>query len=107
MIDPVLEVAILHVIPGEQAAFEAAFGKAQDIIASMDGYLGNELQRCLEQPNQYVLLVRWRTLEDHTIGFRQSAEYGQWKALLHHFYDPFPVVEHYTPVYQGGKDEPR
>ena len=107
MTDPVLEVAILHVIPGEEAAFEATFGKAQDIIASMDGYLGHELQRCLEQPNQYVLLVRWRTLEDHTIGFRQSAEYGQWKALLHHFYDPFPVVEHYTPIYQGGKDEPR
>lgn len=106
MSDAVLEVAILHVIPGKQADFEAAFAQAQVIIASMDGYLGHELQRCLEQPNHYVLLVRWRSLEDHTVGFRQSAEYEQWKALLHHFYDPFPMVEHYVPVYKGGNDEP-
>lgn len=107
MTDAVLEVAILHVIAGQREAFEAAFAEAQSIISSMDGYLGHELQRCLEHSNQYVLLVRWRSLDDHTTGFRQSAEYGRWKALLHHFYDPFPVVEHYAPVYQGGKHEPQ
>lgn len=99
MSEPILEVAILDVIPGQEPAFEEAFATAQQIIASIPGYLSHELQRCLENPNRYILLVQWRTLEDHTVGFRGSAEYQQWKALLHHFYDPFPVVEHFTNVF--------
>lgn len=94
----ILEVAILDVIPGQTDAFEVAFGKAQSIIASMKGYVSHELQRCVETESRYVLLVRWETLEDHTVGFRESTEYQEWKALLHHFYDPFPVVEHYEPI---------
>ena len=94
----ILEVAPLKIRPGEAAKFEAAFGEAQAIIASMEGYLSHELNRCLEQPDQYVLLVRWKTLEDHEIGFRQSAQYQEWKRLLHHFYDPFPTVMHYVAV---------
>ena len=101
MADGVLEVAILNVVPGQEAAFELAFAEAKSIIASMPGFLGHELQRCIETPNQYVLLVRWRNLEDHTVGFRQSDEYQRWKSLLHHFYDPFPTVEHYQPVSEG------
>lgn len=101
MTDCVLEVAILNVIPGQESDFEAAFSEAERIISSMHGYLGKELQRCIETPNRYILLVRWRALEDHTVGFRGSAEYQQWKALLHHFYDPFPTVEHYTSVSKG------
>ena len=92
----ILEVAALDVIPGQEAAFEAAFGEAQAIIASIKGYLSHQLRRCVERPNRYLLLVEWETLEDHTVGFRGSAEYQQWKALLHHFYDPFPTVEHYA-----------
>ncbi|MCB8924794.1 MAG: antibiotic biosynthesis monooxygenase [Ardenticatenaceae bacterium] len=95
----ILEVAILNVKAGETAAFEAAFAEAQKIIAGMAGYVNHELQKCLEVPNQYILLVHWQTLEDHTVGFRQSAEYQQWKALLHHFYDPFPIVEHYEQIF--------
>lgn len=64
----------------------------------MHGYLEPDLQRCIERPSRYVLLVRWETLEDHTEGFRGSPEYQRWKALLHHFYDPFPTVEHFTRV---------
>lgn len=94
----ILEVAILNVKTGQTEAFEAAFRQASPIIASMKGYLSHELQRCLEASNRYVLLVRWETLEDHTVGFRQSAEYQEWKWLLHHFYDPFPTVEHYELV---------
>lgn len=101
MTAPILEVAMLDVIPGEEHAFETAFAQAQTIIATMPGYISHELQRCFEQPNRYLLLVRWRTLEDHTIGFRQSAEYQEWKRLLHHFYDPFPTVEHYQLVTDG------
>ncbi len=92
----VLEMAQLQVKPGQAAAFEAAFAQAKAIIAAMPGYRGHELQRCLEHDHQYLLLVRWDTLEDHTVGFRQSAPYQQWRALLHHFYDPFPTVLHYT-----------
>jgi heme-degrading monooxygenase HmoA len=91
----ILELAILDIVPGQTDAFELAFANAKPIIASMPGFLGLELQCCIEQPNRYVLLVRWRAIEDHTEGFRKSPEYQRWKALLHHFYDPFPQVEHY------------
>lgn len=94
----ILEVAILNVRPGSSDAFEAAFSEAQAIIASMPGYLEHELRRCIEVPDRYILLVRWRALEDHEVGFRQSSQYQEWKRLLHHFYDPFPTVEHYESV---------
>lgn len=94
----ILEAVFLPVIAGHEAEFEAAFKQASPIIASMRGYISHELQRCIEQPGKYLLLVRWQTLEDHTIGFRQSPEYQQWRALLHHFYDPFPTVEHFEQV---------
>jgi heme-degrading monooxygenase HmoA len=95
----ILEVAILNVKAGQGAAFETAFGQAQKIIASIPGYISHQLQRCLESNDKYVLLVQWQTLEDHTIGFRQSPQYQDWKQLLHHFYDPFPTVEHYESVF--------
>jgi heme-degrading monooxygenase HmoA len=94
----ILEVAILNVVPGQAAEFEQAFAKAQKIISGMSGYLSHELQRCIEIENQYILLVRWETVEAHETGFRQSVEYQQWKKLLHHFYSPFPSVHHYEPV---------
>lgn len=91
----ILEVARLDVKTGREAEFETAFAQAQNIIAAMPGYLGHELQCCIETPSRYLLMVRWKRLEDHTEGFRQSEDYQRWKALLHHFYDPFPEVEHY------------
>ncbi len=94
----ILEVATLQIKSAQTAAFEQAFAQAQRIIASMPGYLGHELQRCVEDDHQYVLLVRWNTLQDHTVGFRGSPEYQQWRTLLHHFYDPFPTVLHYNAV---------
>lgn len=94
----ILEVAILNVKPQQEADFEHSFGLASCIIASMKGYRRHELRRCLEIANQYLLLVEWDTLEDHTIGFRGSDQYQEWRRLLHHFYDPFPTVEHYEAV---------
>jgi heme-degrading monooxygenase HmoA len=94
----VLEVAILNVRAGQEAEFERAFGQAAPVISSMKGYQSHELQRCIETPSRYVLLVRWLTLEDHTVGFRGSPEYQEWRRLLHHFYDPLPVVEHFRRV---------
>ncbi|MBL8077909.1 MAG: antibiotic biosynthesis monooxygenase [Anaerolineales bacterium] len=91
----ILEAAILDVVSGKEKEFESAFAKASPIIASMNGYISHQLQHCLEAPNRFLLLVQWETLEAHTIGFRGSAEYQEWRKLLHHFYDPFPVVQHY------------
>ena len=97
----ILEVAMLDVKPGQESEFESAFEKAQQIISSMDGYVSHQLQKCIEKPNRYILLANWKTLEDHTKGFRESDEYQQWRAILHHFYDPFPTVEHYEKVFEN------
>ncbi len=97
----VLEVAILNVLANQSAAFEKAFAEAQAIISAIPGYQRHELRRCVETSDRYLLLVWWKDLESHTMGFRGSPEYLRWKELLHHFYDPFPDVEHYTPLYEG------
>ena len=94
----VLEVAVLNVCAGESDAFETAFLEAQQIIGASRGYQRHELRRCVEAADRYLLLVWWDTLESHTEGFRQSPEYQRWGALLHHFYEPFPTVEHYVVV---------
>jgi heme-degrading monooxygenase HmoA len=94
----ILEIAPLQVRKGMESEFEMTFLKAQKIISSMPGYIAHELQRCVERQGHYVLLVKWRNIEDHETGFRQSLEYQEWKSLLHHFYDPFPTVLHYTLV---------
>jgi len=99
----ILEVAILDVKANEECAFEIAFSQAQEIIAKMPGYVSHQLQRCLEIKNRYLLLVNWQKLEDHTIGFRESEEYQEWRTLLHHFYHPFPTVEHYETVFSNSK----
>jgi heme-degrading monooxygenase HmoA len=94
----VTELAILDVLPGREGEFERAFGQAKELIASARGFRSLELQRCLEQPGRYLLIVGWERLADHTEGFRGSSAYEEWRRLLHRFYDPFPTVEHYTLV---------
>ncbi len=94
----ILELAILNVVEGRAAEFERAFAEARAVISSMPGFVSLELGRDLKHSDRYVLLVRWQTLEDHTVGFRQSPEYETWKSLLHHFYEPFPSVEHFEPI---------
>ena len=94
----ILEAALLNVRSGQRDAFEAAFREASPLIASIEGYCGHELHRCLETQGRYLLLVRWRSVEDHTVGFRQSPQYARWRELLHHFYEPFPTVEHFEAV---------
>lgn len=96
----ILEHAVLDVVPGREAAFEEAFGQARSIIAAAPGWRGLKLERCVERPSRYLLLVEWERLEDHTEGFRGSAGYQEWRRLLHEFYDPFPIVEHYWSVHR-------
>ena len=100
----ILEVAILNVRQGHTAEFEKAFAVAKSIISGMPGYISHELRRCIAMENKYLLLVRWQRLEDHTEGFRKSAEYQDWKRLLHHFYDPFPTVEHFAELMSSDAD---
>jgi len=97
----ILEVAPLQLRPGQAAAFEATFREAQPLITCIPGYISHELQRCIEDPDQYLLLVCWESVEAHEVGFRGSPGYQQWKRLLHHFYDPMPVVSHYELVESG------
>jgi len=94
----ILEVAPLSIRPGQAEEFEDSFREAQSIIAAAPGYISHELLRCIEQPDQYVLLVRWESIEAHEQGFRNSPPYEKWKALLHHYYEPFPTVSHYALV---------
>jgi heme-degrading monooxygenase HmoA len=97
----VLEAAILNVRPGSENEFEQAFDGARPIIASMRGHISHRLQKCMETTGRYLLLVEWESLEDHTVGFRESGEYSEWRKRLHHFYEPFPVVEHYSELFRS------
>lgn len=94
----ILEHAVLDVVPGREVAFEAAFDEARHLVVAMPGCRSLRLERCVERPSRYLLLIEWDRLEDHTEGFRGSAAYARWRELLHHFYDPFPAVDHYRTV---------
>ena len=91
----ILEHAVLNVRCGQGQAFEQAIRQALPLIAATPGFAGIEVRPCLETPERYLLLVRWETLEAHTQGFRGSSRYQEWRAALHPFYEPFPLVEHY------------
>ena len=94
----ITEHALLEVIPGREVEFVEAMEKAKAIIATSPGFVSLRVERGLEHPSRFLLLVEWEHLEDHMEGFRGSAAYQEWRAALHHFYDPFPVVEHYEAV---------
>lgn len=94
----ITEHAVLPVIAGQENEFIEAMDRAKAIIAASPGFISLRVERCLEQPHHFLLLVEWETLEDHTVGFRGSPAYEEWRTALHHFYDPFPVVEHFETV---------
>ena len=94
----ILEVVVLDITDGKTNDFEKAFLKAQNIISSANGYVSHELHKCIEKDNRYLLTVKWQSIQDHMEGFRESPQYQEWKALLHHFYSPFPTVEHYKII---------
>ncbi len=94
----ITEHALLDVIPGQELEFVDAMQRARSLIAASPGFLSLRVERCLERPSRFLLLVEWERVEDHTEGFRGSSAYDEWRAALHHFYDPFPVVEHFEPV---------
>ena len=94
----ILEHALLNVRPGEEEAFVAALKDALALISATPGFISLKVSQGVESPSDFVLLVEWESLEDHTVGFRGSDRYEPWRAALHHFYDPMPVVEHFSLV---------
>ncbi|WP_454806006.1 antibiotic biosynthesis monooxygenase family protein [Paraburkholderia fungorum] len=95
----ILELAHFRIISHGNDGFEAAFSIAQALLVATPGYLGHELQRCIEDPCEYRLLVHWNTVEDHLHGFRESPRFAQWRALLQPFFANPPAVLHYERVF--------
>lgn len=95
--DGILELAVLDVRGRQTPAFEAALSEALPLIRRQPGCRSAEIRPCLENQQRYLLLVRWSDVAAHEEGFRRSPDYRRWRALLHGFYEPFPLVEHYGP----------
>lgn len=91
----IVEHALLQVKQDEEAAFEAAMAQAKPLIAASPGFVELEVRPAVEGQGRYLLLVRWNSVADHRDGFRKSERYEQWRALLHHFYDPMPNVDYF------------
>ncbi|MDB6087445.1 MAG: Antibiotic biosynthesis monooxygenase [Gammaproteobacteria bacterium] len=94
----ILEFALLTLRPGSEAEFQQVFPVAEKVLAASPGYLSHELRRSIETPNRFALLVQWRTLEDHTEGFRGSPAFARWRGLIGPFFESPPVVEHFAAV---------
>lgn len=94
----ILEKATLNIIKGKEKEFEKNFLKAEKFIKKAKGYISHELHKSAKYKNIYLLLVKWQTIKDHQEGFRNSADYQEWKKLLHHFYSPFPEVKYFELI---------
>lgn len=95
----IIEVATIRVKQGLEAEFEAAVGKAVDAFRRAEGCLGLVLTRCVEDPSHYDVVIRWKTLEDHTVGFRGSPLFAEWRALVGPFFAEPPSVKHYANIF--------
>jgi heme-degrading monooxygenase HmoA len=93
----ILELAMITVRAATESEFERVFPHAVKLISASPGYVSHELRRSIETPTRYALTVRWRTLEDHSVGFRGSPAFGEWRAQLAPFLAAPPVVEHFQP----------
>jgi heme-degrading monooxygenase HmoA len=94
----IVELAQIAVTVGREAEFEGVFPAAIAVLAKSPGYLGHELRRSVETANRYALRIEWETLEDHTVGFRGSPAFAEWRRLIGPFFAAPPVVEHFRPV---------
>ncbi|MDP9082748.1 MAG: antibiotic biosynthesis monooxygenase [Pseudomonadota bacterium] len=94
----IMEFAQFTIQPGSEDKFEAAFPKAIRVLAASGGYMSHELRRSIETPNRYALMVQWKTLEDHTVGFRASPAFAEWRRHIGLFFASAPVVEHFQSV---------
>lgn len=97
----VLEIAQIDVTPGMEAEFESGVAKATPLFKRAKGCSGMALQRGHEKPQRYRLFVQWATLENHTVDFRESADFAEWRKLVAHCFASPPEVEHVTEVVKG------
>jgi heme-degrading monooxygenase HmoA len=91
----ILEHAVIRIKSGEEKGFEAALQEASQYIAASDGFMGLELRPSVEQVSTYHLIVRWRSVEDHNVGFRESEKFALWRGLIGPFFASPPQVEHF------------
>ena len=95
----ILELADIRIPPGQNAAFEEAIERGlRTVISHARGFAGFKVNRGMESPERYILQIFWETLEDHTLGFRQSEAFAQWRAIVGPFFASPPVVEHFELV---------
>ncbi len=95
----ILEIADIRIAPGQQAAFDAAIQRGVETVASKaKGFRGYKVNKGVESPERYILMIYWDTLEDHTVGFREGPLFAQWRAIVGPFFAAPPVVEHFTLV---------
>jgi len=95
----ILEIADIRVVPGKQAEFDVAVQRGIDTVASKaKGFRGYKVNRGVESPDRYVLMIYWETLENHTVDFRQGPQFAQWRAIVGPFFAAPPVVEHFELV---------
>ncbi|MHB1712351.1 MAG: antibiotic biosynthesis monooxygenase family protein [Acidimicrobiales bacterium] len=94
----ILEHAEITIKRGSAGEFEAALAGARAIIAQARGFVFLEWYRGIEFPEKYLLRIGWETLEDHTVGFRQSERFAQYRALIGEFFDSPPQVVHFQPI---------
>lgn len=93
----ILEIADIRIQPGKQAEFDAAIQRGlEDVISKSAGFIGYKVNKCIESPERYVLMIYWATLENHTVDFRQSPAFQAWRAIVGPFFAAPPVVEHFT-----------
>ena len=96
-----LEIAQIDVKPGLETEFEGGVSKAVPIFKRAKGCRGVELQRSVEKPSRYRLFVTWETVENHTVDFRGSADFQEWRKLVGHCFAGTPEVEHARKVLAG------
>jgi heme-degrading monooxygenase HmoA len=100
----ILEIADIRITPGRQAEFEAAIKRgAETVIAKAKGFAGYKVNHSIESPERYVLMIYWQALEDHTVGFRQSTAFTEWRSIVGPFFAQPPLVEHFDLVAMSAK----
>ncbi len=92
----ITEIAQIDVKPGSEKDFEAAVAKAKAAFGRSEGFHGFELHKSIEKPQRYRLMVKWETLENHTVDFRGGPLFPQWRAIVGPYFASPPVVEHFT-----------
>ncbi|MFZ6768274.1 antibiotic biosynthesis monooxygenase family protein [Undibacterium sp. Di26W] len=93
----ILEIADLRIHDGQQAEFDAAIQRGlAEVIQHAKGFLGFKVNKCIESPERYVLIIHWATLENHTIDFRHSLAFAQWRAIVGPYFASAPVVQHFN-----------